>query len=97
MRGLPAAVLRGEAVTTAWGLRLSSVFRVPFCPRPGIQKQSRRKAFVHTPGVPEMMRTYRRTVGQLEDVLQNAGANSVFEARVYEDLCFVARANAMGA
>jgi len=44
-----------------------------------------------------MMRTYRRTVGQLEDVLQNAGANSVFEARVFEDLCFVARANAMGA
>jgi hypothetical protein len=39
MRGLPAAVLRGEAVTTAWGLRLSSVFRVPFCPRPGFQKR----------------------------------------------------------
>jgi hypothetical protein len=47
------------------------------------------------PGVPEMMRTYRRTVQQLEDVLQNAGANSVFEARVFEDLCFVAKANAL--
>jgi hypothetical protein len=49
------------------------------------------------PGVPEIMRTYRRTVSQLEDVLQNAGSNSVFEARVFEDLCFVARANATGA
>ena len=39
MRGLPAAILRGEPVTTAWGLRLSSVFRVPFCPRPGFQKR----------------------------------------------------------
>jgi hypothetical protein len=49
------------------------------------------------PGVPEMMRTYRQTVNQLEDVLQNAGATRVFETRVFEDLCFVARANAINA
>jgi hypothetical protein len=48
------------------------------------------------PSVPEMMRNYRRVVRQSEDVLANAGANSVFEARVFEDLCFVARANAAG-
>jgi hypothetical protein len=48
------------------------------------------------PTVPEMMHNYRRVVRQLEDVLANAGANSVFEARVFEDLCFVARANAAG-
>jgi hypothetical protein len=46
------------------------------------------------PTVPEMMRVYRRTVRQLPDVLRNAGASSPFEARVFEDLCFVAKANA---
>jgi hypothetical protein len=46
------------------------------------------------PTVPEMMRVYRRTVRQLPDVLRNAGTDSPFEARVFEDLCFVARANA---
>ena len=44
------------------------------------------------PSVPGMMKTYRRVVRQLDDVLVNAGANSLFEARVFEDLCFVARA-----
>lgn len=48
------------------------------------------------PSVPEMMRTYRRVVGQLNEVLINAGTTSVFEARVFEDLCFVSRANAAG-
>jgi hypothetical protein len=48
------------------------------------------------PTVPKMMHNYRRVVRQLEDVLANAGASSVFEARVFEDLCFVARANAAG-
>ncbi len=44
------------------------------------------------PSVPDMMKTYRRVVRELDDVLANAGANSLFEARVFEDLCFVARA-----
>jgi hypothetical protein len=44
------------------------------------------------PSVPDMMKTYRRVVRQLDDVVVNAGANSLFEARVFEDLCFVARA-----
>jgi hypothetical protein len=34
------------------------------------------------PSVPDMMKTYRRVVRQLDDVLVNAGANSLFEARV---------------
>lgn len=46
------------------------------------------------PGVPEMMRTYRRVVRLLDGVLQAAGTNDMFEARVFKDLCFVARANA---
>ena len=48
------------------------------------------------PSVPEMMRTYRRLEVQLPGVLLNAGTASVFEARVFEDLCFVAKANAAG-
>ena len=47
------------------------------------------------PTVPEMMRTYRRTSRQVTDVVRNAGAQSVFEARVFEDLCFVAKANTL--
>jgi hypothetical protein len=46
------------------------------------------------PGVPEMMRTYRRVVRLLDGVLENAGTKDLFEARVFEDLCFIARANA---
>jgi hypothetical protein len=41
------------------------------------------------PSVPDMMKTYRRVVRHLDDVLVNARANSLFEARVFEDLCFV--------
>lgn len=48
------------------------------------------------PGVPEMMRTYRRVVRLLDGVLRTAGAASIFEARVFSDLCFVARADASG-
>jgi len=55
-------------------------------------------AFVRRNGpaltVPEMMRVYRRTVRQLPNVLRNAGTYSPFGARVFEDLCFVTRANA---
>jgi hypothetical protein len=47
---------------------------------------------VAVPSVPDMMKTYRRVGRQLDDVLVNAGANSLFEARAFEDLCFVARA-----
>ena len=46
------------------------------------------------PNVPQMMRNYRQVTRQLDDVLEDAGANSVFEARVFADLCFVARADA---
>ena len=48
------------------------------------------------PGVPEMMRTYRRVVRLWDGVLQTAGTVNPFEARVFKDLCFVARANATG-
>ena len=47
------------------------------------------------PGVPEMMRAYRR-VGRLVDgVMKTAGTNNLFEARVFRDLCFVAGARLM--
>lgn len=48
------------------------------------------------PSVPGLMRSYRFVAAQAQDIVANAGAQSVFEARVFEDLCFVARANAEG-
>ncbi len=48
------------------------------------------------PGVPEMMRAYRRVTSLLDGVLETAGTNNLFEARVFRDLCFVAGANASG-
>ncbi len=43
------------------------------------------------PNVPEMMRTYRRVERRVEEVRHNAGASSLFEPRVFKDLCFVAK------
>lgn len=45
------------------------------------------------PAVPAMLQTYRITSRQVPSVLQNAGTRNVFEARVFDDLCFLARAN----
>jgi hypothetical protein len=45
------------------------------------------------PTVPEMMRIYRRTSAQVADVVRDAGSASVFEARIFEDLCFLAKVN----
>jgi len=47
------------------------------------------------PGVPQMMRTYRRVVRQLNKVLKTAGTQNLFSARVFEDLCFTSRAIAV--
>lgn len=44
------------------------------------------------PGVPEMMRTYRIVSREISNVLASAGTNSLFEACVFKDLCFIARA-----
>ncbi len=52
-------------------------------------------AFVRTaqrPGVPEMMVNYRELRRLIPAVLARAGASSVFEARVFEDLCVLAAA-----
>jgi hypothetical protein len=53
-------------------------------------------AFVRTrparPTVPEMMRTYRGLSRKLEAIVAAAGARSVFEARIFDDLCFAAKA-----
>ena len=46
------------------------------------------------PTVPEMMKTYRLVREQVPDALLRAGATSIFEVRVFEDLCFIARASA---
>jgi hypothetical protein len=39
-----------------------------------------------------MMRTYRLLVRREREVLEAAGAASLFEASVFKDLCFVAKA-----
>jgi hypothetical protein len=53
-------------------------------------------AFVRTraerPTVPEMMRTYRELSRKLNVITAVAGARSVFEARIFFDLCFAAKA-----
>jgi hypothetical protein len=49
------------------------------------------------PGVPQMLRTYRQVRGQVDEVMRVAGAANLFEARVFKDLCFIARAIAQQA
>jgi hypothetical protein len=53
-------------------------------------------AFVRTrtarPTVPEMMRTYRGLSCKLNAITAAARARSVFEARIFDDLCFAAKA-----
>jgi hypothetical protein len=44
------------------------------------------------PDVPEMMRTYRGLSRKLDAITAAAGARSVFEARIFDDLCFAAKA-----
>jgi hypothetical protein len=44
------------------------------------------------PTVPEMMRTYRGLSSKLNEITAAAGARSVFEARIFDDLCFAAKA-----
>ena len=44
------------------------------------------------PSVPEMMRTYRGLSRKLNAITAAAGARSVFEARIFNDLCFAAKA-----
>ena len=44
------------------------------------------------PSVPEMMRTYRGLSRKLNAITAEAGARSVFEARIFDDLCFAAKA-----
>jgi hypothetical protein len=39
-----------------------------------------------------MMQTYRALSRKLDAVKVAAGARSVFEARIFEDLCFAAKA-----
>ena len=49
-------------------------------------------AFVRTrkrPTVPFMMTIYRKLRGRLPLILQDAGAHSVFESRVFDDICAV--------
>ena len=44
------------------------------------------------PAVPEMMRTYHGLSRKLDAIRAAAGARSVFEARIFDDLCFAAKA-----
>lgn len=43
------------------------------------------------PAVPEMRKAYRRVLRQSKKVLQDAGAKSLFEARAFNSLCYIAR------
>lgn len=43
------------------------------------------------PSVPLMMRAYRAVARQREEILQTARVKSVFEARVFADLCVAAK------
>lgn len=53
-------------------------------------------AFVRTrparPTVPDMMQTYRGLSRKRDAIVAAAGARSVFEARIFDDLCFAAKA-----
>jgi hypothetical protein len=40
------------------------------------------------------MRAYRRVSGIMEEILQTAGTRNPFEARVFKDICFVAKDDA---
>jgi hypothetical protein len=51
--------------------------------RPGLQ-----------PSVPAMLRTYRELSRLLPAIQNAAGTANLFEARIFKDLCFVARAKA---
>lgn len=54
-------------------------------------------AFVRSkpqPSIPEMMRTYREIARLVPGVLEAAGTDNLFEARVFQDLYFLARAKA---
>jgi hypothetical protein len=44
------------------------------------------------PGVPQMLETYRRVRAQLAEIFEVAGTENLFEARIFKDLCFMARA-----
>lgn len=43
------------------------------------------------PSIPEMMKAFHIVQRQAESIIKNAGADSLFEARVFKDLCFAAR------
>ena len=43
------------------------------------------------PTVPEMMNTYRAVSRRLTKIMEDAGAERLFEARVFKDLCFATK------
>jgi hypothetical protein len=43
------------------------------------------------PSVPEMMVTYRQMTRKLDDILRLAGTKNIYEARVFEELCFAVK------
>ena len=52
-------------------------------------------AFVRThnqPSIPEMLQAYRLVSRRLNAIVQDAGANSLFEASAFQSLCFAAKA-----
>jgi hypothetical protein len=49
------------------------------------------------PTVPEMMSTFHTITRRYPSILARAGATSVFEARIFDDLCYEARGAALSA
>ena len=49
------------------------------------------------PTVPEMMSTFHIITRRYPSILARAGATSVFEARIFDDLCYEARGAALSA
>jgi hypothetical protein len=43
------------------------------------------------PTVPEMMRAYKTLSHRMQQIMADAGAESLFEARAFRDLCYVAK------
>ncbi len=43
------------------------------------------------PTVPQMVHSYRTVARRKQEIMSDAGANTLFEARVFQDLVFVAK------
>ncbi|HEX4322574.1 MAG TPA: hypothetical protein VHZ52_16795 [Acidobacteriaceae bacterium] len=104
--GLAVAVSKNEPRTRQWFLFETKKRRVqkslsdmdgtdPYIHEGTVEGAMRElcNAFVRQtarPDVPQMMKAYRKLSRQVETLRMNAGADSIFTARVFKDLCLAA-------